>query len=231
VLQKSRAGWPAGTRCPFGLRGEVLRDRELIRTLSTHPDGSPDLEEIIGPLVFRLTNTETGRSVVRNLSGTGLLDHGTDGSFVLYLVGGHFGAGLAPGDPGGPAWLYFTGTGHALAQAADGSRTPSSATARSRTCAKPSRADATRSPAGRDGPAPDHGAGGPAPRGGETRLARRQGRHLLQASMPVREAAYEVGAPDGVRSTVRTALHAAEWHTPTWPAFSPLSVGARLVDA
>ncbi len=32
-------------------------------------------------------------------------------------------------------------------------------------------------------------------------------------------------------SVVRTALHAAEWHTPTWPAFSPRSVGARLVDA
>jgi hypothetical protein len=32
-------------------------------------------------------------------------------------------------------------------------------------------------------------------------------------------------------STVRTALHAAEWHTPTWPAFNARSVGARLVDA
>jgi hypothetical protein len=112
---------PAGTRCPFGLRGEVLRDHELIRTLSTQPDGSPDVQEIVGPLVFRFTNTATGRSVVRNLTGTGLIDHGTDGSFTLYLVGGHFGAGLAPG---GPAFLYFTGSGHALVVAADGSRTP-----------------------------------------------------------------------------------------------------------
>jgi hypothetical protein len=47
---------------------------------------------------------------------------------------------------------------------------------------------------------------------------------VVDADAP--DAAVVVGA-----STVRTALHAAEWHTPTWPAFSPLSVGARLVDA
>jgi hypothetical protein len=30
--------------------------------------------------------------------------------------------------------------------------------------------------------------------------------------------------------TIRTALHAAEWHTPGWPTL-PRSVGAELVDA
>ncbi len=114
---------PPGTRCSFGLRGEILRDKELSRTLTTYPDGSIHLQEVIGPLVFRFTNTATGRSVVRDLSGTGLFDRGTDGSFTLFLVGGHMGAGLAPNDPGGPALLYFTGTGHTLVQAADGSRT------------------------------------------------------------------------------------------------------------
>ena len=32
-------------------------------------------------------------------------------------------------------------------------------------------------------------------------------------------------------STVRTALHAAEWHTLGWPTFNPRSVGAEMVDA
>jgi hypothetical protein len=107
----------------IGVRGEILRDEELSRTLTTYPDGSIHLQEVIGPLVFRFTNTSTGRSVVRNLDGTGLFDRGTDGSFALFLVSGHMGAGLASTDPGGPALLYFTGTGHTLVQAADGSRT------------------------------------------------------------------------------------------------------------
>ena len=47
---------------------------------------------------------------------------------------------------------------------------------------------------------------------------------VVDADSP--DAAVAAGA-----SMVRTALHAAEWHTPTWPAFSPWSVGARLVDA
>jgi hypothetical protein len=115
---------PAGARCPFGLRGDVLLDRERIRTLTEHPDGSPHLQEIIGPLMMRFTNTDTGRSVVRNLTGTALLDNGSDGSFTLYLVGGHMAVGLAATDPGGPAFLVFTGSRHAVVFGADGSRTP-----------------------------------------------------------------------------------------------------------
>jgi hypothetical protein len=111
-------------RCSFGVRGDILRDEELSRTLTTYPDGSIHLQEVIGPLVFRFTNTSTGRSVIRNLDGTGLFDRGADGtSFALFLVKGHMGAGLGPNDPGGPALLYFTGTGHTVVQAADGSRT------------------------------------------------------------------------------------------------------------
>lgn len=114
---------PAGDRCSFELRGEVVSDKERIRTLDTYSDGSPRVQQVVGQLVVRYTNTATGRSVVRNLTGNALIDYGTDGSFTLILKGGHFAAGLQPTDVGGPAFLVFTGSGHTLHIAANGSRT------------------------------------------------------------------------------------------------------------
>lgn len=113
----------AGTRCPFTLRGDVVKDREEIRTFATFPDGSPSVQVIRGPLVMRFTNVESGESVVRDLTGTAALVYEPDGSFTLILVHGHFAAGLGPNDQGGPAFLLFTGTGHAVRFDADGSRT------------------------------------------------------------------------------------------------------------
>lgn len=113
----------AGTRCAFTLRGDVLKDREEIRTFASFPDGSPRVQVIRGPLVMRFTNVESGMSVVRDLSGTGALVYEPDGSFTLILLHGHFAAGLAPTDEGGPAFLYFSGTGHSVRFDADGSRT------------------------------------------------------------------------------------------------------------
>ena len=112
----------AGTRCPFTLQGTVLSDQERIRTLATYPDGSPRIQEVVGQLVTRFTNVETGESVVRNLTGTGIIEYGTDGSFTLTLQGGHFAVGLAPTDPGGPAFLILTGSGFQVTFAPDGSR-------------------------------------------------------------------------------------------------------------
>ena len=112
----------AGTRCPFTLRGDVLKDKEEIRTFATFPDGSPRVQAIRGPLVMRFTNVESGESVVRDLTGTALIVYEPDGSSTLILVHGHFAAGLGPDDPGGPAFLYFTGVGHSIRFDADGSR-------------------------------------------------------------------------------------------------------------
>jgi hypothetical protein len=114
---------PAGTRCPFTLRGDVVRDREEIRTFATFPDGSPRVQVIRGPLVMRFTNVESGESVVRDLTGVGALLFERDGSFTLFLVDGSFAAGLAPTDEGGPAFLVFSGTGHSVRFDADGART------------------------------------------------------------------------------------------------------------
>jgi hypothetical protein len=112
----------AGTRCPFTLGGEVVSDKERIRTLETNPDGSPRVQEVVGQLKTRFTNLETGASVVRNLTGTGIIEFLPDGSEVLTLQGGHFAVGLGPTDEGGPAFLIFTGSGFSVLFAPDGSR-------------------------------------------------------------------------------------------------------------
>jgi hypothetical protein len=112
----------AGTRCPFTLRGDVVEDQEEIRTFASFPDGSPRLQAIRGPLVMRFTNVESGESVVRDLTGLGILIYKRDGSFTLLLANGSFAVGLSPTDEGGPAFLVFSGTGHSVRFDADGSR-------------------------------------------------------------------------------------------------------------
>jgi hypothetical protein len=114
---------PAGSRCPFTLRSDVLADDERIRTLQTDPNGDPRLQEVVGLLLVRYTNVESGQSVERNLTGTALVEFPDDGGFVLTLVGGHMAIGLPPTVEGGPAFLVFTGTGLTLDLNADGSRT------------------------------------------------------------------------------------------------------------
>jgi hypothetical protein len=114
---------PAGTRCEFTLRGEVLSGKERIRTLETYPDGSPRVQEIVGQLVVRYTNVETGESVDRNLTGTALVIIEPDGSFALSLVGGHMSVGFGVTDEPSSAFLIFTGAGHEVFFATDGTRT------------------------------------------------------------------------------------------------------------
>jgi hypothetical protein len=108
---------PAGSRCPFELKGEVLFDRERIRT------NSPTQQEVKGPLVVRYTNVGTGESVVRNLTGRALIDTFADGSSRFTLLHGHLAVGLAATDPGGPAFLVLSGRGFTVDFAADGTRT------------------------------------------------------------------------------------------------------------
>jgi len=62
--------FPAGEVCPFALHGEATKDEERVRNLLAYPDGTPQEQEFTGPLSFRWTNLSTGKSVVRDLSGT-----------------------------------------------------------------------------------------------------------------------------------------------------------------
>jgi hypothetical protein len=116
---------PAGTRCDFTLRGEVVQRKERIRTLESYPDGSPRVQEIVGQLVVRYTNVETGESVDRSLTGTALVTIEPDGSSTLSLVGGHMSVGFGEADEPSSSFLVFTGAGHEVFFAADGTRTAS----------------------------------------------------------------------------------------------------------
>ena len=109
---------PAGSRCPFELKGEVVNDRERIRTVE------PGRSEVKGLLVVRYTNVLTGESVVRNLNGDALIDQRADGSIArLTLVHGHLSVGLGATDPGGPAFLVLHGRDFVVDFAPGGTRT------------------------------------------------------------------------------------------------------------
>ena len=107
----------AGTRCDFPLSGRVQEDGERIRT---RDDGT---QEVKGPLVVRYINQDTGASVVRDLTGTALIETFPDGSFRFTLVHGSFAVGLGAGDPGGPAFLVLSGRDFTVDFGSDGSRT------------------------------------------------------------------------------------------------------------
>ena len=109
---------PAGSRCPFELRGDIVKDKERIRTVE------PGRSEVKGLLIVRYTNLATGESVVRNLNGDALIDQRADGSIArITLVHGHLSVGLGASDPGGPAFVVLHGRGFAVDFAPDGART------------------------------------------------------------------------------------------------------------
>ncbi|MGH3097395.1 MAG: hypothetical protein ACRDMV_15540 [Streptosporangiales bacterium] len=113
---------PAGTACDFEVFSHAVRDHERYRVTETYPDGSHKREEWTGLLVVKFTNTETGKSVVRNLTGRGDFVYGQDGSWSLRLIGGHFAAYLHPGDDPDPGIYVVTGHGYVVSADASGHR-------------------------------------------------------------------------------------------------------------
>src|SRR5687768_1618520 len=61
---------PAGDVCPFEVKGDIVRDRERMRTPAKYPDGSPKVQDFEGVLVIRYTNTSNHKSVVRDATGS-----------------------------------------------------------------------------------------------------------------------------------------------------------------
>src|SRR6187402_1529280 len=60
----------AGDVCSFEVKGDIVRDRERMRTPATYPDGSPKVQDFEGVLVIRYTNTGNHKSVVRDATGS-----------------------------------------------------------------------------------------------------------------------------------------------------------------
>lgn len=95
-----------GAVCTFGVAATIVRQREQYRTLSSYPNGSPQLQEFRGPLFVRYTNTSTGESVVRNLSGYAWFYYPAGGGLDA-LVASHIDVTVPVGNNGFPAgeWI------------------------------------------------------------------------------------------------------------------------------
>jgi hypothetical protein len=98
---------PAGTVCSFPVTAEPVRQNLRIRY---HYDeaGNQDGYQVVGPLIARVTNTATGESVVRNLSGHGTVMFQPDGSWDAVVNGG-FLIFFRAGDEPANALLFFHG--------------------------------------------------------------------------------------------------------------------------
>lgn len=113
--------YEAGQVCAFAVRNDIVRDGDWVSTFERNADGSPRRQVIVGPLVYRVTNTVTGRSVVRDFGGTTEALHRADGATVYRAIGA-----IAIGihrdrDPHPPAPGFYLHTGYTEVEiAADG---------------------------------------------------------------------------------------------------------------
>lgn len=95
-----------GKVCAFGVKTAIVRDGEQYRTLSSYPDGSPEVQEFRGPLIVRYINASTGKSAVGNLSGYGWYYYPKSGGYDAYAPS-HVGVTVPIGNRGFPAgeWI------------------------------------------------------------------------------------------------------------------------------
>jgi hypothetical protein len=98
---------PAGVVCPFTVTAEPVREDLRVRY---HYDsaGNVDGYEATGQLIARITNVETGTSVVRNLSGPGTVTFNPDGSYDA-VVSGDFLVFFLPQDTPSSELLLLSG--------------------------------------------------------------------------------------------------------------------------
>jgi hypothetical protein len=98
---------PAGVVCPFPVSAVPVEQHLLLR-YHYNDAGVVDGYQATGSLVGRFTNTDTGTSVVRNLSGPGTVTFGSDGSYDA-VVNGNFGVFFLAGDTPANELLILSG--------------------------------------------------------------------------------------------------------------------------
>ena len=108
--------------CSFTVHGDIVKDEEEVRTDATYPDGSAKVQEFRGPLVIRFTNTSTGASVVRDVSGYAMLHFAQDGASTWFFNGGGS-IGVHSGNRTTPPGSYILRGTFVLTIASDGTRT------------------------------------------------------------------------------------------------------------
>jgi len=79
--------WPAGFRCDFPVRSTPIVDEVLRHVVETRPDGEPGRVAYKGPLVLRVTNTDTGSSIDVDAGGSALVEYRADGSQSWRAIG------------------------------------------------------------------------------------------------------------------------------------------------
>lgn len=94
---------PAGEACAFPLAFEPIVANAHTLTFPEQPDGTVR-EQVSGRIVVRFTNTNTGKSVVYNISGPGRFVYYPDGSFTLTNYGPTF-SWQTPAEGGPTAFL------------------------------------------------------------------------------------------------------------------------------
>jgi hypothetical protein len=77
---------PAGLVCSFPVQADPVRQNLAVRY---HYDeaGNPDGYQVRGDLIARITNLDTGASVVRNSSSFGTVFYSSDGSWEAVITG------------------------------------------------------------------------------------------------------------------------------------------------
>jgi len=111
---------PAGAVCSFSVTAAPVREDLRVRY---HHDAAGNIDgyQATGQLIARITNNETGASVVRNLSGPGTVTFNPDGSYDA-VAGGDFLIFFLPGDNPASQLLLLNGY-TVLHGAPDGSKT------------------------------------------------------------------------------------------------------------
>lgn len=101
---------PAGVVCSFTVSAEPVRQDLRVRY---HYDSAGNIDgyEATGQLFGRITNTETGASVVRNLSGPGTVTFHSDGSWDADVAGDFLVFFLAQDSPANELLLF---SGHTV---------------------------------------------------------------------------------------------------------------------
>jgi hypothetical protein len=112
---------PAGDVCPFEVKGDIVRDRERMRTPASYPDGSPKVQDFEGVLVIRYTNTSNHKSVVRDATGSIRVYYLEDGTRILQLRG-HNALPIKASNVGFPGGDYITRGDFVVIRHPDGNR-------------------------------------------------------------------------------------------------------------
>ena len=112
---------PAGEVCPFEVKGDIIRDREWMRTPATYPDGSPKVQDFAGVLVIRYTNTSNHKTVIRDATGTIRVYHLPDGTRISQLHG-HNAVPVKASNVGFPGGDYITHGDFVVIRHPDGNR-------------------------------------------------------------------------------------------------------------